>query len=516
VPVCADCTLESVESSGRFCPQCGAAFALPASTLALVGQEIDRQFAIESIIGSGSFGTVYRARQLGIDRPVALKIPTHEIAADAVMAERFAREARNTARIQHPGVVSIYMIGELPDGRPYLAMEFVEGRPLTDILAGGPVRAGRALGIARQIASALSESHAAGVIHRDLKPSNIMWRRDRNGDDRITIVDFGIAMAKPTHAAGVDTPRLTSGGLIGTPHYMSPEQAQGETVDARSDLYALGCVLFELITGTTPFDGAGYEVLLAHLGKVPPPPSERAAPLKLLVPPAVDRLAGALLQKRREARPRTADEVVAWIDDVLDELDDGNSRAAKAARAKRPTNRPIRPTPVPLLRPSAMMPPSPGLTALAPSPSELAVVRPRRGRIVLLALGATALLSAGGFAAFKLTRHAERELSGPTQQLSADEGELNLIAVVPATIATGQDIEIHLAVHNKLGQPADSDSCAVILVDPHGAEHGYAVELQGEPGHYHFHHTFDEPGKYALRVFTSPPDTRFELTLAVE
>jgi len=198
----------------------------------LVGTKIDG-FAVEGVIGGGAFGTVYRGRQLGLDRVVAIKVPTYEIAADPVMAKRFAREAKAAARIDHPGVVSIYQVGELRDGRPYLAMQFVEGEPLDRAIKDGPLSVVRALGIARQIASALSETHVADVVHRDLKPTNIMWRRDRNGDDRITLVDFGIAVCKPS---GAEASRLTANGLIGTPHYMSPEQAHGEVVDARADL----------------------------------------------------------------------------------------------------------------------------------------------------------------------------------------------------------------------------------------------------------------------------------------
>src|SRR5205823_94157 len=152
------------------------------------------------------------------------KVPTHEIAADPIQARRFAREARSAARVHHPGVVAIYAVGELGDGRPYLAMQLVDGEPLDRILEHGPIKAVRALGIARAIASALSETHAVDVVHRDLKPSNIIWRRDRNGDDRIVLVDFGIAVCKPGTA---EATRLTAGGLLGTPHYMSPEQAHG-------------------------------------------------------------------------------------------------------------------------------------------------------------------------------------------------------------------------------------------------------------------------------------------------
>jgi len=242
----------------------------------LIGQTVG-DFTFEAVIGGGSFGTVYRGRQIGLDRPVAIKVPSYEIAADPVQARRFAREARAAARVVHPGVVAIYAVGELDDGRPYLAMQLIDGEPLDRVLRDGPLPPVRALAIARDIASALSETHAAGVVHRDLKPTNIMWRRDRNGDDRITLVDFGIAICRPGNA---DAARLTTNGLIGTPHYMSPEQAQGEQVDPRADLYALGCLLFELVTGRPPFDGSGFEVLLAHLGH----PVPRASACNPLVP----------------------------------------------------------------------------------------------------------------------------------------------------------------------------------------------------------------------------------------
>src|SRR5262249_17120512 len=159
------------------------------------------------------------------------------------------------------------------------------------------------------------------VVHRDLKPTNIMWRRDRSGDDRITIVDFGIAVCKPGNA---DATRLTAGGLIGTPHYMSPEQAHGEQVDARADLYALGCLLYGLVTGTTPSEGSGFEVLLAHLGRPAPLRSEKNAN----VPEAIDRLCAALMCKNRDERPQHADHVVALIDEALAELGGQASLAA--------------------------------------------------------------------------------------------------------------------------------------------------------------------------------------------
>jgi hypothetical protein len=157
-----------------------------------------------------------------------------------------------------------------------------------------------------------------------------------------------------------------------------------------------------------------------------------------------------------------------------------------------------------------------GETRVPQSTAEaLAATGAGRGRrIALLALAAIALLGAGGFAAFKFTRHAEHELSGKTRQVSVDEGELNLIAVMPQEIVAGADTELHVALHNKLGQPVDCDA-AFVVVDATGHEQGYAAQAQNEPGHYHFHHVFAEAGRYQLRVFTSPPDTRFDVALDV-
>src|SRR5207245_1350434 len=171
------------EDSAQFCPECGSSFVcdaavatgpvLEAAAASLVGMTIGEQFVVEAVLGGGAFGTVYLGNQRGLDRAVAIKVPTHAIAGDPVMAKRFAREARSAARIHHPGVVAIYAVGELGDGRPYLVMQFVEGEPLDRILADGPIHPTRALRVIRALASALSDTHAADVVHRDLKPTNI-------------------------------------------------------------------------------------------------------------------------------------------------------------------------------------------------------------------------------------------------------------------------------------------------------------------------------------------------------
>ena len=472
----------------------------------LVGKTVDG-FAIEAVIGGGSFGTVYRGTQVALERPVALKVPTHEIAADPIMARRFAREARSAARVQHPGVVQIFAVGELPDGRPYLAMQLVDGAPLDRSLESGPLPALRALRIARAIASALGETHAADVVHRDLKPTNIIWRRDRNGDDRITIVDFGIAVAKPGTA---EATRLTQGGLIGTPHYMSPEQAHGEQVDARADLYALGCVLFELVTGAPPFDGSAVEVMLAHLGRPAPLPSA----VEATVPEAIDRLCAALMQKKPDDRPATADDVVAMIDRSIGELSRGGApeRSLRLPPAKKKTQA--------------------TRNALPPGTVSIGKKGPARW---LVAAGAIAILVAGaGFGAFMVSReraasadasHDEPvdQPNGPVhtgagrREVFRDDGSIILRVLVPDPVEAGAEIRPHLEIKNKLGQPVTADSIVVTITDPNGGAKGLTAHPHGdESGHYDFHYAFPAPGTYVMRVFPPSIDSAFEIPIEVK
>jgi len=500
----------ALDGTGRFCPACGDAAVTapdPASrgdaATSLIGRTVG-DFAIDAVLGGGSFGTVYRGRQLGLDRPVAIKVPTYEIAADPVHARRFAREARAAARIVHPGVVAIYAVGELDDGRPYLAMQLIDGEPLGRVLRDGPVPASRALHIARDIASALSETHAAGVVHRDLKPTNIMWRCDRNGDDRITLVDFGIAMARPGHA---DASRLTSNGLIGTPHYMSPEQAQGEAVDGRADLYALGCVLFELVTGATPFDGSGFEVLLEHLGRPAPRASERVPE----VPEAVDRLILRLMEKRPDDRPATADAALAMIDDAIEEIG-GRSAARPGLPSATAATRRL-----------------PEMSAL--SAPDLSLPRPVPGRHWRAIAVSVLALSGAGFAAWRLhgtpdpdepepVRTASGAPTSPTgealREIARDDGELIIRTLVPERIHAGTAMRAHLAITTKLGTPFPAKQVVVTFEDPQHNATAQTAAMHGDrAGHYAFHHTFAQPGSYVIRIFPSDTETVSTIELAV-
>ncbi|MDQ3368532.1 MAG: serine/threonine protein kinase [Myxococcota bacterium] len=531
--VCMACST-ATDESGRFCPGCGAVLAaVPAASdpsvaetdpgsgesrraaarssaaESLIGTTIDG-FKIEGVLGGGAFGTVYRGRQIGLDRVVAIKVPTHEIAADPVMARRFAREARAASRVAHPGVITIHAVGELPDGRPYIAMQLFDGVPLDKILDDGPLPPIRALEIARQIASALSETHAAEVVHRDLKPSNIVWRRDRNGDDRIALVDFGIAVSKPGTA---DATRLTANGLIGTPHYMSPEQAHGDVVDARADLYALGCILFELLTGEPPFEGSGFEVLLAHLGRPVPRPSEKQPG----IPAVVDDLVLRLCAKRPDDRVPNADTLVALIDDALDLLEaEKPVSPPRSPRAKRRSAAP--PLPAPARAASRG-------TAAHTARERPALPRPEYrafNRLRWLGAGAivTLVLGVAGLAALRYTSSSTVQERDPGDgtikriELFRDDGQTRLRAWIPETMRAGRTHRIRLELRNKLGARLVADQVVVTIEEPTGKATGViARPRNADPNQYGFPYLFKDPGTYKIRVF--PPETTSTFVLDV-
>jgi tRNA A-37 threonylcarbamoyl transferase component Bud32 len=475
----------------------------------LVGVKVDG-FSVEGVIGGGAFGTVYRGRQIGLDRVVALKVPTMEIASDPIMSRRFAREAKSAARINHPGVVSIYAVGELPDGRPYLAMQMLEGEPLDRILQDGPVPVARALGIVRQIASALSETHAADVVHRDLKPTNIMWRQDRNGDDLITLVDFGIAVCKPSNA---DATRLTAGGLIGTPHYMSPEQAHGEVVDARADLYALGCLLFELLTGATPFEGSGFEVLLAHLGRPPPRPSDRNPN----IPEAVDRLVLAMMAKKPDDRVPTADTVVEMIDEILDALDGLPVAPAPtpAPRARRKTGSTRKDRPA-FPRPASLM-------ALDDTPVVVELAKSARLRWMALGAAAAIALCVAGFVVLRNGNQSsasnidDRDATQIVRrEIFRDDGETRLRVWVPDPFVVGRT-RLRAELRNKLGAPIIADQLIVTIEDPEQRGIGITARpRQDNPEQFGFSYDYKQPGTYRLRVFPPEDAARSPSTFEIE
>ncbi|MEZ4338672.1 MAG: serine/threonine-protein kinase [Sandaracinaceae bacterium] len=260
-----------------------------------VGQTIDGKYEVVELLGQGAVGRVYRARQEVLARDVALKVLRQSFADTPKVVDRFLREARAVGVIEHPNVVQIYDAGVLEDGLPYLAMELVEGESLTARIARhGRLPLRDALHIGAQILAGLEQAHRAGVIHRDVKPDNVLV----TPDDVAKIVDFGVARLETTES------QLTQRGeVLGTPSYLSPEQAIGSKIDAKADAWATAVVLYEMSTGERPFRGSQFiEILTAVMASEPVPPSAHAPDL----PPEFDALVLSGLAKDAEARADAA------------------------------------------------------------------------------------------------------------------------------------------------------------------------------------------------------------------
>jgi len=268
----------------------------------LIDTLFDGRYRIQRKLGAGGMADVYLAEDQELGRRVAIKILNGRHANDAQFIERFRREAKNAAALNHPNIVSIYDRGEAEDTY-YIAMEFLDGRTLKELIVGhgaAPVRV--AIEYARQILSALRFAHRHGIVHRDIKPHNVLV----DAEGRVKVTDFGIARA--------GTSQMTeTGSIVGTAQYLSPEQARGGEVDQRSDLYSLGVVLYELLTGKTPFEGdTPVEVAMKHLSNAPKPPSE----LRKDIPPELDMVVLRALAKDPNDRYQSADEMEGDLDRV--------------------------------------------------------------------------------------------------------------------------------------------------------------------------------------------------------
>jgi serine/threonine-protein kinase len=268
--VCPQCGTK-YDAEHRFCTRDGATLVAENPNESLIGSILADRYHVLEKLGEGGMGEVYLAEHVRIKRKVAVKVMRRWMSADAVALGRFHREAENASQISHTNVATIYDFGETGDGMVYFAMEYVDGEPLSEIIKREQ-RVGiiRACDIIRQVADALAAAHALGILHRDLKPDNVMIGKTRVGTDQVKIVDFGISRVMDR-----GTQQFTSTGMvIGTPDYMSPEQLSGDTVDARTDNYALALIAFRLLTGSSAFAGSNaQESLLARLTK----PAQRLA-----------------------------------------------------------------------------------------------------------------------------------------------------------------------------------------------------------------------------------------------
>ncbi|MDP9268309.1 MAG: protein kinase [Acidobacteriota bacterium] len=293
------------------------------------GMTVRDRYIILEKIGSGGMGTVYKARHRVFGELRALKLISATLVAEPLFLERFETEAKIARRLQHPNAVRVDDIDRTEDGRPFLVMEYVEGPSLRDVLeretfAGkpAPLPLARVLRIGREVAAALAAAHQLGIVHRDIKPENILAIRTPDGAETVKVFDFGIAKIRPGYhtsvggAGGVGSTPTVAGTVLGTPQYMSPEQAEGlpgDSIDGRADLYSLGVVLYEAMTGSLPFQAETMQQWIRHhLGTVPVAP-DRERP-DLGIPPAVGALVMKALEKRREDRFADAEEMMAALD----------------------------------------------------------------------------------------------------------------------------------------------------------------------------------------------------------
>ena len=352
-------------TGGRVCPSCDSPIpdglescefcSTPPDVESFEGTDLDGRFKITEALGEGGMSVVYRGVQRSMGREVAIKLLRGSRMLDATATERFKREASLASQIRHPDAVTIYDFGQLENGVLYIAMELVKGRTLREVIQkDAPMDEVRAVRIARKAAELVGSAHEMGIVHRDLKPENIIVEPGLEEiDGRVTVLDFGISKT-------MDEVKLTrTGNLLGTPKYMSPEQCEGQPVDARSDVYSLGTILYEMLTGQPPFDSDGsnpVSLLLKQI-KDPPRPMRSVVPT-LVVSPDVERIVMRTLNKERERRPADGLVLARALDEVKARSGDHDPALRVASRSPRPGARTPATTPSRLTTPGRLATPS--------------------------------------------------------------------------------------------------------------------------------------------------------------
>ncbi|MCA9586823.1 MAG: serine/threonine protein kinase [Myxococcales bacterium] len=417
--VCPECGRKWDEvGAPTHCPTDGAAL-MSARTAPdpMVGRNLEGRYTILTRLGAGSMGTVYRAKQHAMGREVAIKILRSDRALDETAKARFMREARANSLLASPNTVTVFDFGQSDTGECYLAMELLDGESLGQRLARvGRISPPVAVDAARQALRSLAEAHAKGIIHRDLKPDNLFFARVQSGDvaeEIVKVLDFGIAkMIDHNDSQPMGVVETQAGTVFGTPRYMSPEQAQGKTLDARSDLYSLAVILYQMLSGQAPFtDNDAVVVMARHIKSVPKPPSEICPEAQ--IPKELEMVVMRTLAKDPAERPASAEILAGELLAALEAQSAGTS----GVRASITNAAGIR-------IPESMRPPP------------VSLPKPRRARwpVAVAALGALVLAGALVFAV--MSRNAAKQVDATPTATTAAAPNVALTQAPSATAAT--------------------------------------------------------------------------------
>ena len=433
----------------------------------MIGRSIGN-YKIVRAIGEGGMGTVYLAEHPMIGKRVAVKMLRPDLGTDPGLVSRFFQEARAVNEIRHPNIVDISDFGKTEDGIVYFVMELLEGRSLRDRLnAEGPLPIDDAVTVSRQVCDALAAAHRVGIVHRDLKPDNIFLLADPTGALRSKLFDFGVAKLLGEQEKQVGH-KTIAGSVVGTPFYMSPEQALCQEVTAAADIYAMGVVMFEMVTGRVPFEAAQLVLLLNAILKQPAPPASQFRPD---VPAFLDRLILRCLDKDPGARPRTMEEVVALLGAGAADLA-GQSVALGETMAAGPGLTVPRPTAV---RPTAM-------TARTGAPSTRATVRPQA--ILARTVAAAPAAQANGDGASAAVARGGSARQGGAGLLGLARGWLNsprvTRAAIPAVIVAAVIVVASVFMSTASAPSVTREILAVQPPAPPAPTH-VAITLDSEP-----------------------------------
>jgi eukaryotic-like serine/threonine-protein kinase len=444
---------------GRFacCPRDGTSLIPADDDDPLVGHILAERYRIEELLGEGGMGRVYRAQHVRMSRRFAIKVLFGDLAGDPKIVARFSREAEAASRLSHPNVVGVVDFGETGEGLLYLAMDFADGPNLGHVIdTEGPLGDARARALAEQIADGLDHAHRRGLVHRDLKPDNIVVDRGQAGEVA-RVLDFGIAVLRDQHAAGE---RLTTDGLVvGTPHYMAPEQAMNEALDHRVDLFAFGVILYEMLAGTLPFDGTPAEIARSHIARQAPRVARRTP--GVTCDPLLEALAFRLMAKRPADRPESARDVAECLRAIANDRDAAARwlRVEDGFGLRAPTPLPVpaddgaAPAP-PAVRQRDTVPSRPGITpqrseAEPPSPppatteTDLAPRR-RRGPVVAIAAAVLALAAVVGVVATRGSHGGGAADAGAAPVAAAPPDAAALAQATPPDAGTDAPGEVPL------------------------------------------------------------------------